>query len=114
MRLGHHVPLAHRHTGQTRYALCLSQGVYKVPYPPFGEGAFNIFWGEEYQVVKRVREYHGCGKENYADMRERRSNIIFSKITRLLGRKSSGERGSGDGNFGEEIQDFKKWGWGRI
>ena len=29
----------------------------------------------------------------------------------MLWRISSGE---GDGNFGEENQDFKKWGWGRI
>ena len=29
-------------------------------------------------------------------------------ILRLLGRISSGER---DGNFGEECQDFKTWGW---
>ena len=37
---------------------------------------------------------------------ERESNITFSKILGLL-RK-------GDGNFGEENQDFKKSGWGRI
>ena len=37
----------------------LFKGVYKVPYPP---REFIKSVGEEYQVVKRVREYHGCGE----------------------------------------------------
>ena len=32
-------------------------GMYKVPYP-FGEFIKTV--GEEYQVVKRGRKYHGC------------------------------------------------------
>ena len=40
--------------------------------------------------------------------KERGSNIIVPLILRLLGRISRGEEG--DVNFGEENQDFKKWG----
>ena len=54
---------------------------------------------EEFQVVKKRRKYHGCGKEKTYKKRERGSNIIFPLILRLLGR--SGEE---DGNFGEEYQ----------
>ena len=39
-----------------------TSGVYKVPYPsPLGKFMKSV--GEEYQVVKRGREYHGCGEE---------------------------------------------------
>ena len=57
------------------------------------------------------REYHGCGGKYNLKKRDRESNIIFPMILRLLGRISSGED---DRNFGEENQDFKKLGWGRI
>ena len=73
---------------------------------------FIKFAGEEDQVVKRGREYHGCMEEYNVEKRERGSNIIFPVIIGQFGRKSSGEE---DGNFGEENQDLKKkWGWGRI
>ena len=39
---------------------------------------------------------------------KRGSNIMFPGILWLLGRISSGQ---GDGNFGNENQDLKKWGW---
>ena len=58
--------------------------------------------GEEYQVVKRGREYHGCGEEYNMEERVRGTNIIFIIILRLLGRISSEEK---DGNFGEKCQD---------
>ena len=35
-------------------------------------------------------------------------------ILTLLGRISSGGKGDGEGNFGEENQNIKKIGWGRI
>ena len=44
-------------------------GAYKVPY------SFIKSVGEEYQVVKRGREYHGC--EEDFEKKERESNIIF-------------------------------------
>ena len=44
------------------------------------------------------------------EKRGRGSNIIFSILLRQLGRLSSGEEGKLGGNFGEENQDFKKWG----
>ena len=50
-------------------------GVYKVPYSPLFKSV-----GEEYQVVKRGREFHGCGEEY---------NVTRGK-------------GEGDGNFEEE------------
>ena len=48
--------------------------------------------GEEYQIVKRGREYHGCvdcGSLKGGKKMERGSNIIFPIILRLLGRISS-------------------------
>ena len=45
--------------------------------------------GEEYQVVKRGREYHGCGENITRKKRESGSNIIFPKAFRLLGKISS-------------------------
>ena len=39
---------------------------------------------EEYQVVKRRKEYHSFGEEYKMKKRERGSNIIFSIIFRLL------------------------------
>ena len=36
--------------------------------------------GEEYQVEKRGREYHGCGEEYNAEKREGGSNIIILMI----------------------------------
>ena len=66
--------------------------------------------GEEYQVMKRGKEYYGCEKEYNVEKRERGINIIFPIMLRLLGRLSSGEE---DENFGEENHDFKKMGVGR-
>ena len=65
--------------------------------------------GEEYQVVKRGRTYHGCGEEYNVEKRQRGSNVIFPVILRLLGRISIGEE---DGNFREENQG-KKMGVGK-
>ena len=38
------------------------EGVYKVPYSSLGLGVIKSV-GEDNQVVKGVREYHGYGKE---------------------------------------------------
>ena len=58
----------------------LRKGVYKVPYSPLEEGGvYKSVW-EEYQVVKRRREYHGCWEEYNMETRERGSNIILPII----------------------------------
>ena len=49
-------------------------GVYKAR----GEGEFIKSVGEEYQVVKRVRKYYGCGEEYNVEKRER--GIISSSL----------------------------------
>ena len=69
-----------------------------------------------YKVVKRGRQYHGCGEEYNVEKRERGSNIIFPMILRLLGRISRREAGKGPGwtFFGEKSRFKKKSGWGRI
>ena len=56
-----------------------------------GGGEFIKSVGEENQVVKRVREYHGCGEEFNVEKKKRGSNTIFPIILRLIGRISSGE-----------------------
>ena len=71
-----------------------------------GGGVINYF-GEEYQVVKRERECHGCGEENNVEKREKGSNIIFPIILRLLGRISSGLRGKGTDILGKKIKVLK-------
>ena len=50
--------------------------------------------GEEYQIVKRGREYHCCGEE-YNMKRGIGNYIIFPLILQLLERISSGEKGNG-------------------
>ena len=70
----------------------LRPGLYKVPYSPL--------FGEEYQVVKRWKKYHGCREEYNAG--NRKSNIIFPKKLRLLGRISSGEGGQETEILGKE------------
>ena len=57
------------------------------------------FVGEEYQVVKRRSEHHGCGDEYNMEKREMGSIIIFLLILWLLGRRSSGEVYQVVGNF---------------
>ena len=66
--------------------------------------------------MKKGRDYHGFGEEYNVEKVEVKqfhlpyiNDIII--ILRLLGRIPSGK---GDRNFGEENQDFKTWGWGRI
>ena len=62
---------------------------------------------EEYQVLKRGREYHGGGKEYNAEKKEWGSNLIFPKILRMLGRISSGEKGKKIS--GKKIKIEKMW-----
>ena len=75
--------------------------MYKVPYLK------SV--GEEYQVVKRGREYHGCGEQYNLKKRERGSNMIFSMILRLFGRVSSWGEGKGSVNMGKKIKILKMW-----
>ena len=48
--------------------------------------------GKNIKLFRKGREYHGCGEEYNVEKREKKSNIIFRKILRLLERISSGER----------------------
>ena len=74
------------------------RGVLSSLFHPPGEFIKSV--GDKYNVVKRggLRECHGHCKEYSIGKRERGS-IIFSIISRLSGRISSGERG-GNGNIG--------------
>ena len=69
--------------------------MYKVLYSPLEGGKFIKSVVEEYQVVKREREYHGCGEEFNMEKRKRVSNTIFPMILRLLERISSVEERKG-------------------
>ena len=51
-----------------------------------GGGGYQKPVGEEYQVLKMGREYHGCWEEFNVEKSERGSNFIFPVIFRLLGR----------------------------
>ena len=55
-----------------------------------GKGEFNKSFGEEFQVVKRGREFKGFLKEYHVEKKARGSNIICSMILKLQGRLSSG------------------------
>ena len=89
---------------------CYIQGCLKTIISRLWGGGVN-----QGQLGKNIKlctgEYHGCGEEHNVEKRERRSNIIFPKILRLLplGRISRGEGGQ-DGHFWEENKAFKKWG----
>ena len=60
--------------------------------------------GEEYQVVKRGREYHGCWEDYDMETRERGSNIIFPIISRLLVRIPREEEGMRMEILGKKIK----------
>ena len=64
----------------------------------------------------KVPYYYCCGRgqDITCRKRERGSNIIFPIILTLLRRISNGEEGKGRNILGEESQDFKTSGWGRI
>ena len=83
-------------------------GVHKVPHCPQGGGGELIkSVGEEYQVVKRGREYHGCGGgKNVVNSGEkgRRSNII---LPLLLKRIPSGEEGQDTDILRKKIMNLK-------
>ena len=51
--------------------------------------------------------------KNITRKTERGNQNHFPIILRLLGRISSGGRGEGNGNFGEENQDIEKLGVGK-
>ena len=78
-------------------SFCLIYQWFKKFLIPPGGGGVNEYAGEEYQVVKRGREYQGCGEEYNVEIRI--SKIIFPIILRLLGRISSGEEGNGTEMF---------------
>ena len=46
--------------------------------------------GEQYQVEKRGREYHGCGEEYIVEERERANNIIFPFVIEAVGKNIKG------------------------
>ena len=62
--------------------------------------------GEEYQVMKRGKEYKGCGEKYNV---EKESNIIFHIILMLLGRISCGEKGKTAEISGKKIKIKKGW-----
>ena len=57
--------------------------------------------------MKRGREYNGREEAYNVEKRERRSNIIFPLILRLLGRLSSVERGGRGRTFLGRLSRFK-------
>ena len=70
------------------------QGYIRFHIPGGGGAEFIKSFGEEYQVVKRERKYHGCGK----------GEAISSALLRLLGRISSREEGKMTKFSGREIK----------
>ena len=88
----------------TRWGTCLGYGRLCLPRSggPTWEGEFIKSVGEEYQIVKRGKEYHGCGKEYNVENRVRRSNIIFPMIFMLLKSITSWEEGRGSKFWGRK------------
>ena len=63
---------------------------------------------EKYQVVKRGREYHGCGEEYNVEKKRKGKQYHLSYNIWAFGKNIKWEKREGDGNFGEENQDLKK------
>ena len=74
-----------------------------------GGGKFIKSVGEENQILKIGREYHGCGEEYNVKKWERGNYIIFFVKLWLLGRISSREKGKGR-KFWGKIMILKNWG----
>ena len=61
----------------------------------------------KFNILKRIKAYHGCGKEyNVEKNGKEESNIIFPMILSLLGRISSGKKGR-DRKLGGRKSRFK-------
>ena len=90
-----------------------ARGVYSSLSPPGGRGKFIKCVGEEFQVVKRRREYHGCGEEYNLEKMERGSNSVLSIILMLLGKILSGEEGMRTEIQGKKIKIRKYGGYWR-
>ena len=54
-----------------------------IPHPCTGGGGFIKSFGEEFQVVKRGREFKGFWGEFHVEKRVEGSSIIYSIILRL-------------------------------
>ena len=85
-------------------------GMYKGPYPPW---KFIKSVGEEYQVVKRKREYHGCGEEYNMEKGKGEAKSFSLKYWGSWEEYQMGKRWWEQEFLGRK-QDFKKIGWGRI
>ena len=66
--------------------------------------------GEEYQVVKWVKEYQGCGEEY--NVKKGKQYHLFYDIE-AVGKIIIGKRGKGRTFWGRKSK-FKNKGWGRI
>ena len=80
----------------------LFTGMYKVPY-------YQVCW-EEYQEVKRGREYHGCEEEYNMEKRERGKQYHLPYNIEGVGKKIKWRKEDEHRNFGKENQDLKTWG----
>ena len=94
----------------------LFQGCIKFLIPGGGVGLSSLL-GVNYRILSCEEGkgiIHGCGGRKSRGKKERGSNnhLPYNMKVRLFGRISSGEIDR-DENFGQENQDFKKWGWGR-
>ena len=64
--------------------------------------------------MKREREYHGCGEKlyNVKKGKEEANHLLFN--FEVFGKNIEWGKREGDENCGEDNQDLKKLGWGRI
>ena len=78
--------------------------MYKVTTPPPRAvwKFIQIFW-EEYQVVKRGREYHGCGEEYNVEKEGKGKQYHITLNIEAVGEEYQlGKRG---GRFGEDLKN---------
>ena len=75
----------------------------KVHYPHLGSLVKSA--GEEYQVVKRGRDYHGCGEEYNAEKSGKVKHYHRLYDIGAVVKNIKWDKGEGNGNFVEENQD---------
>ena len=80
--------------------------MYKVPYySPLSPG----FLERIYQVVKSLRECHGCGEEyNVIKGKEKQNNLPY--IAKAVGKNTVWGKWEGNGSFFGKNQDYLGWG----
>ena len=79
--------------------------------PPGGWGNLSRLLGKNIKLLREEKDFVTVGK-NITWKKGKQYNLPYN--IKAAGKNIKWGRAGGDGNFGEENQDLKQLGWGRI